>query len=597
MNQLKLKLFLVLISIAHSSFGFTKVSDLKCEDLISKYSDEKYNLRFLAGLYANRNCKGFTLDYKLIPDSEKRIFRIKFDELDPDKKTAQEASESLDSLKKNFKKETDPNKKFSVFKKIRQKFRSLGKKDESIKFMKDYYNDLYKKASGRKKDDYVSYFYEISTIYGKALWNDQKTTEASQILNKSLTLLKKRKEIPIYNIYFLLAKMNEEISKFDTATENYDLTIESYQNAQVKEASFDIARVQWNEAWMLYRNSYNERAEKALTAIIEKTPDVAEKSRAQFFLAKLYKRTNKNTEAEKLHNANIKDDFFSFYSLASYHELGKPVPSFKSLSGGSSFPFDLDLDFMTEKDKAFLKELIKNEEPEMSERACFVFSKNEFELVNSGLYVAKNISRFNPLFTGFARIGIQDKKDVLAKYPQYIFPRVYESKVSEMSTKTSVPTELIYSIMKQESGFNPFSRSPADAYGLMQVIPRLAKTLAKKYKVEGFKLADDLYNPDVNIELGVYELKDQVAKQNGQLSFVASAYNAGPNALLRWVNREPITDMFEFIENIPYDETRTYVKIIARNLLFYQRISNPEKEINFPEAFIKTSDARTTSTN
>ncbi|MZQ31554.1 lytic transglycosylase domain-containing protein, partial [Escherichia coli] len=154
-------------------------------------------------------------------------------------------------------------------------------------------------------------------------------------------------------------------------------------------------------------------------------------------------------------------------------------------------------------------------------------------------------------FTGFTRLSHNEKKEIFLKHSRLLFPEVHLEKVSEMSKKTNISPSLIYSIMKQESGFNPGIQSHADAMGLMQVIPRLAKSLAKKYKIEGYKKSEDLFNPLVNIELGTYELKDQVEKQNGQLSFVASAYNAGPNALKQWRSKEPIQDMFEFIENIP----------------------------------------------
>ncbi|MGZ3691397.1 MAG: transglycosylase SLT domain-containing protein, partial [Pseudobdellovibrio sp.] len=75
-------------------------------------------------------------------------------------------------------------------------------------------------------------------------------------------------------------------------------------------------------------------------------------------------------------------------------------------------------------------------------------------------------------------------------------------------------------------------------------------------------------------------------KQNGQLTLVAAAYNAGPNALSNWLKNRKREDILEFIEEIPYDETRTYVKLIARNKLFYERISNRDDEQAFPQDFL-----------
>ena len=67
------------------------------------------------------------------------------------------------------------------------------------------------------------------------------------------------------------------------------------------------------------------------------------------------------------------------------------------------------------------------------------------------------------------------------------------------------------------------------------------------------------------------------------MAFVAAAYNAGPNALARWLTEHKTDDIFEFIENIPYDETKSYVKIIARNQVFYERLKDRTAEFSFPK--------------
>ena len=102
--------------------------------------------------------------------------------------------------------------------------------------------------------------------------------------------------------------------------------------------------------------------------------------------------------------------------------------------------------------------------------------------------------------------------------------------------------------------------------------------------------AEDLFNPDVNIPLGTYELTDQIKRQKGQLPYVGIAYNAGPGRLKQWLAQPHSSDMFEFIESIPYEETRNYVKFAARNMLFYQRLAEPDKEFHFPKEFIKVSN-------
>ena len=178
-----------------------------------------------------------------------------------------------------------------------------------------------------------------------------------------------------------------------------------------------------------------------------------------------------------------------------------------------------------------------------------------------------------------------EKMEVFFNYPELLFPQPYKDQVKEMASKTNLPASLIYSIMKQESAFNEKARSGADAMGLMQVIPTLARHLSRKFEIP-FKKNDDLFDPSINIQIGSYELMEQVKRQNGQLTYVAAAYNAGPNALSSWLKNRKREDVLEFIEDIPYDETRTYVKLIARNKAFYERISNRDSEQDFPADFL-----------
>ena len=123
------------------------------------------------------------------------------------------------------------------------------------------------------------------------------------------------------------------------------------------------------------------------------------------------------------------------------------------------------------------------------------------------------------------------------------------------------------------------------------MIPRLAKHISKKFKVP-YSGPEDLYKPEINIQLGSYELMEQVKKQDGQLTYVAAAYNAGPGALNSWLKTRNRPDIVEFIEEIPYDETRTYVKLIARNMLFYDRISKRDEEHSFPTSFIALNEPK-----
>jgi soluble lytic murein transglycosylase len=247
--------------------------------------------------------------------------------------------------------------------------------------------------------------------------------------------------------------------------------------------------------------------------------------------------------------------------------------------------FDLKLELLSAPQKDIYTKLIEFREYALAERAVSLIATSKTDELNMSLYLAQKAKIYMPLFRSFARLGNDEKLDVFLSYPELVFPQPYKDQVNEMAAKTNLPASLIYSIMKQESAFNEKARSGADAIGLMQVVPGLAKQLSRKFEVP-FKKSEDLYDPSINIQIGSYELMEQVKRQNGQLSYVAAAYNAGPNVLSSWIKNRKREDVLEFIEEIPYDETRTYIKLIARNKAFYERISNRDSDQDFPADFL-----------
>ncbi len=126
-------------------------------------------------------------------------------------------------------------------------------------------------------------------------------------------------------------------------------------------------------------------------------------------------------------------------------------------------------------------------------------------------------------------------------------------------------------LIRQESVFSPRAKSPANAYGLMQLLLPTARAIGKKYgSTAVISSAEDLYQPAINIELGTAFFKDQLDKF-GRLEYVAVAYNAGPGRVPQWRATLP-AEMDEFVEAIPFKETKTYVQGIIRNTAQYRRL-------------------------
>ena len=133
----------------------------------------------------------------------------------------------------------------------------------------------------------------------------------------------------------------------------------------------------------------------------------------------------------------------------------------------------------------------------------------------------------------------------------------------------SVEAALVLSIMREESGFRPKVMSPVGARGLLQIMEPTGERLAQAVGREGFS-ADDLFEPRINIQLGTYYLTELVGRFDGRLSAAIASYNAGPEAVTRWLEERSRLDDDEWIEAIPYDQTRSYVKRVLRSLQAYE---------------------------
>jgi len=149
-------------------------------------------------------------------------------------------------------------------------------------------------------------------------------------------------------------------------------------------------------------------------------------------------------------------------------------------------------------------------------------------------------------------------------------PAEYKDIVEKYSEEYDVPIEIIYGVIKAESGFRSDVVSSAGAVGLMQIMPDTFEWIAMKLgesPLEGL-----LYDPHTNIKYGTFFLR-YLYREFGNWDIVFVAYNAGPNNAKQWLNDPRYTKDNELvIVNIPYEETKNYVKKVNKNIEAYKRL-------------------------
>lgn len=169
--------------------------------------------------------------------------------------------------------------------------------------------------------------------------------------------------------------------------------------------------------------------------------------------------------------------------------------------------------------------------------------------------------------------GLQNARDVW----QWNFPRAFEKPVTEYSDAFGISRDLAWSIMRAESRYFPEAISPVGARGLMQIMPYTAEQISKLLSDGNYK-RESLIDPDMNIRYGTRYLSRLQRQFEGQIPLVAAAYNAGPHRVYSWLNTFGNLDMDEFIEHIPFVETRNYVKKVLRHYIVYRGLYSPESE-------------------
>lgn len=163
-----------------------------------------------------------------------------------------------------------------------------------------------------------------------------------------------------------------------------------------------------------------------------------------------------------------------------------------------------------------------------------------------------------------------DLTNLPRSYWEALFPRPYWNDVKRFATANGLDPYLVASLIRQESEFNPAAISNKNALGLMQLLPRVGKGEAKQVKLHHFS-TPQLLTPTINIELGTRYFRSLVDEFGG-FEYALAAYNAGDDRVKAWQSAGKYRDVQEFVESIPFTETREYVQAIMRNANVYRQL-------------------------
>jgi len=161
--------------------------------------------------------------------------------------------------------------------------------------------------------------------------------------------------------------------------------------------------------------------------------------------------------------------------------------------------------------------------------------------------------------------------DLPRPFWEALFPRLYWSDIQRYSAENQLDPFLVAALIRQESEFHAGAVSRARALGLMQILPATGRKLARQMKLRHFS-ANMLFDPTVNVQMGTRYFRGLLDSLEGTPQYALAAYNAGPDRVAEWRANGQYRDVNEFVESIPFTETREYVQAVMRNATVYRRL-------------------------
>jgi soluble lytic murein transglycosylase len=209
----------------------------------------------------------------------------------------------------------------------------------------------------------------------------------------------------------------------------------------------------------------------------------------------------------------------------------------------------------------------------------------ESPLVQATLaWIDWRLGRYRPAITAMKRAHPEWVGEAGDRLPrevwQVLFPLRYDAELRAAAQEEGVDPALVAALILQESSFDAGARSRAGARGLMQVMPATGRNIARA-KGQRFRRAA-LHDPETSLDFGTHYLRQMNERFSGSIEKVLAAYNAGPHRVEAWTGLRGEQPAEEFIESIPFSETRTYVMIVLANREQYRRLYGMERTPQAP---------------
>jgi soluble lytic murein transglycosylase len=350
----------------------------------------------------------------------------------------------------------------------------------------------------------------------------------------------------------------------------------------------DAYAAEWHVAWIAYldRQPY---ADEKITTFLRKYPVSGAAVNALYWLGRDSERSGNPAHARAFYKKAIERFPSSYFADAAQSRLDKlgpgeedPVDFLAQIPPAPAMrPFDepVAANVLDHWNRAqALRTIAFDASAELELRAAYAVTASPRFLVEAAQAAFDQGHFATGMNYGRMAVPSFDSRKFSEVPPnvwKVLFPLPYENVLRREADRNGFDPMFAAGLIRQESTFQADAVSHANAIGLMQILPKEGKRLAKERKVRYTR--SSLFDPNINIELGMLYISD-LERSTGAPEYAAAAYNAGEDRLAQWRSERTYEEIPEFVESIPITETREYVQIVLRNAAMYRLLyAEPNK--------------------
>jgi soluble lytic murein transglycosylase len=344
----------------------------------------------------------------------------------------------------------------------------------------------------------------------------------------------------------------------------------------------NAAAAHWKAAWLNYRMGQYEEAARLFEEQVKRFSGSKEVSAALYWRARLYETQEHQPSLAAANYRTIMRVYPHYYYAQMAHErleaMGNiPAAHLPHLDTLQPPPApQLDGSFPADSPHLAKARLLANaglNDYIAEEIAADPNSANWGALAEARIYASfgENWRAMRALKRAVPNAASTQIASMPLAYWHILFPQPWWTTIQQEAARNNMDPYLVAAQIRQESEFNPNAVSHANAMGLMQLLPAAGRQIAREEGISGFQ-PYQLFNPEMNIRLGTRYMRNSLDKFGNHPEYALAAYDAGDSRVADWQAAGPYSGMDEFVESIPFTETREYVQSILRNREMYRAI-------------------------